>query len=169
MTDQNSYVSETLNSLRGRQRQAWLRGERLLVESLASAAPTPLQENELHELIVAEMVKGKPWKPETLEQVGGTQGIGVNFLEETFASVHADPRFRRHGVATRGILRALLPDLDGELRLITPIDPEGTPIGEPDASASGSLSSGTNANNPPVNASGSPGSHAATSNVSSRP
>ena len=143
--------------------------------------------------LLAEMVKGKPWKPETLEQVGGTQGIGVNFLEETFASVHADPRFRRHGVATRGVLRALLPDLDteikgamrshaelltasgyqdrptdfndlmrildGELRLITPTDPEGTTlseIGEPDASASGSLSPGTNANNPPAHAGGSP-------------
>lgn len=145
--------------------------------------------------LLAEMVKGKPWKPETLEQVGGTQGIGVNFLEETFASVHADPRFRRHSVATRGILRALLPDLDtdikggmrshaellsasdyqdrptdfndllrildGELRLITPTDPEGTPIGEPDASASGSFvsrsgTSGANANNPPAHAGGAP-------------
>jgi formylglycine-generating enzyme required for sulfatase activity len=153
--------------------------------------------------LLAEMVKGKPWKPETLEQVGGTQGIGVNFLEETFASVHADPRFRRHGVATRGILRALLPDLDtdikggmrshaelltasgyqdrptdfndllrildGELRLITPTDPEGTTLGEPDASASGSLSSGSHtshsgpsgsiANNPPAHAGGSPSSY----------
>jgi formylglycine-generating enzyme required for sulfatase activity len=148
--------------------------------------------------LLAEMVKGKLWKPETLEQVGGTQGIGVNFLEETFASVHADPRFRRHSVATRGILRALLPDLDtdikggmrsqaelltasgyqdrptdfydllrildGELRLITPTDPEGAPIGEPDASASGSHTShsgpsGTIANNPPAHAGGSPSSY----------
>jgi hypothetical protein len=145
--------------------------------------------------LFAEMVKGKPWTTSTLLQVGGTQGIGVNFLEETFSSPQANPNHRRHAVAARGVLRALLPELgtdikghmrshaelltasgyqdrptdsndllrilDGELRLITPTDPEGTPIGEPDAAASGSLASrsgpsGANANNPPAHAGGSP-------------
>ncbi len=36
--------------------------------------------------LFAEMVKGKPWIPATLHEVGGTEGIGVNFLEETFSS-----------------------------------------------------------------------------------
>ena len=35
--------------------------------------------------LFAEMVKNKPWTPETLDQVGGTRGIGINFLDETFA------------------------------------------------------------------------------------
>ena len=108
------------------------------------------------------MVKRKPWQPLTLEQVGGTSGVGVNFLEETFSSVHSDPRFRRHAVAARGVLRALLPELgtdikghmrtqadlldasgyadrpsdfadllrilDGELRLMTPTDPDGASL-----------------------------------------
>ena len=109
--------------------------------------------------LFAEMVKGKPWTPTTLEQVGGTEGVGVNFLEETFSSPQANPRHRLHAVAARGVLNALLPELgtdikghmrsqaellevsgykdrpsdfndllrilDGELRLITPTDPEG--------------------------------------------
>src|SRR5262249_59822693 len=34
--------------------------------------------------LFAEMVQGKPWTPATLKQVGGTEGVGVTFLEETF-------------------------------------------------------------------------------------
>jgi len=109
--------------------------------------------------LFAELIKGKPWRHVTLEQVGGTQGIGVNFLEETFSSPQANPRHRLHAIGARGVLRALLPELgtdikghmrsqadlleasgyrdrpfdftdllrilDGELRLITPTDPEG--------------------------------------------
>jgi formylglycine-generating enzyme required for sulfatase activity len=63
----------------------------------------------------------------------------------------------------------LLRILDGELRLITPTDPEGTTIGEPDASASGSLSSGTNANNLPAYAGGSPRSHTSGTNANNPP
>ncbi len=109
--------------------------------------------------LFAEMVKGKPWKPATLEDVGGTEGIGVNFLEETFAARTANPKHRQHQQAAREVLKCLLPEvgtdikghmrshaelleasgyqkrpkefeellriLDGELRLITPTDPEG--------------------------------------------
>ncbi len=109
--------------------------------------------------LFAEMVKDKPWTPATLRQVGGTEGIGVNFLEETFSSPQANPRHRLNSVAARRVLNALLPELgtdikghmrsqaelldvsgyrerpsdfndllrilDGELRLITPTDPEG--------------------------------------------
>ena len=109
--------------------------------------------------LFADMVKSKPWTAATLQQVGGTQGIGVNFLEETFGSRDANPRHRPHAVAARGVLRSLLPELhtdikggmrshadllaasgyqdrpadfndlliilDGELRLITPTDPDG--------------------------------------------
>ncbi len=36
--------------------------------------------------LFAEMVKGKPWAPSTLKAVGGTQGVGVTFLDETFSA-----------------------------------------------------------------------------------
>ena len=41
--------------------------------------------------LFAEMVKGKPWTPATLREVGGTEGVGVTFLEETFGSPQAHP------------------------------------------------------------------------------
>jgi formylglycine-generating enzyme required for sulfatase activity len=106
--------------------------------------------------VFAEMVKGRPWSPGTLKEVGGTQGVGVAFLEETFSSA----ALRKHQQAAQGVLRALLPEsgtaikghlrshddlaaasgygarpqelnhllrtLDHEVRLITPTDPEGT-------------------------------------------
>src|SRR5262249_41586431 len=106
--------------------------------------------------VFAEMVKGRPWSPGTLKQVGGTQGVGVAFLEETFSSA----ALRAHQRAAPGGPKALLPEsgtaikghmrsheelaaasgyaarpqeldhllrtLDQEVRLITPTDPEGT-------------------------------------------
>ncbi len=33
--------------------------------------------------LFAEMMKGKPWTPAALKAVGGTQSVGVTFLEET--------------------------------------------------------------------------------------
>ena len=47
--------------------------------------------------LFAEMVKGKPWTPTTLRAVGGTEGVGVAFLEESAA-----PRpHRRNTVSIR--------------------------------------------------------------------
>ncbi|MEQ9406431.1 MAG: bifunctional serine/threonine-protein kinase/formylglycine-generating enzyme family protein [Fuerstiella sp.] len=108
--------------------------------------------------LFAEMMKGRPWTPASLRQVGGTTGVGVTFLEETFSASTAPPEHRRHEAAARAVLQALLPDsgadikgqmksrlellhvsgcpadspefddlirmLDGELRLITPVDTE---------------------------------------------
>ena len=44
--------------------------------------------------LFAEMVKGKPWTPATLKAVGGTEGVGVTFLEETFSATTAPPEHR---------------------------------------------------------------------------
>jgi serine/threonine protein kinase/formylglycine-generating enzyme required for sulfatase activity len=118
--------------------------------------------------LFAEMVKGKQWTPATLKEVGGTAGVGVTFLEETFSAAGAPPEHRYHQKAARAVLKALLPEsgtdikgtmrshaellaasgyagrprdfddllriLDGEVRLITPTDPEGRE--EADASPS---------------------------------
>ena len=109
--------------------------------------------------LFAEMMKGKPWTPASLKAVGGTEGVGVTFLEETFSVATAPPEHRYHQKAARANLKALLPEtgsdikghmrsyaelleasgygsrpkdfddllriLDNEIRLITPIDPEG--------------------------------------------
>src|SRR5271157_279527 len=70
--------------------------------------------------LFAEMVKGKPWAPETLRDVGGTEGVGVTFLEETFSSPQANPKHRLHQKAAQAVLKALLPetgtDIKGQMR-----------------------------------------------------
>jgi formylglycine-generating enzyme required for sulfatase activity len=70
--------------------------------------------------LFAEMVKGKPWTPTTLKEIGGTQGVGVTFLEETFAAPSAPPQHRLHQKAAQAVLRALLPetgtDIKGHMR-----------------------------------------------------
>ena len=110
--------------------------------------------------LFAEMVKGHPWTPATLKEVGGMDGVGVKFLEETFSSPRSNPNHRYHAKAAQAVLKALLPEtnadikgrmrpmeelrvisgyadrpgefagliriLDTELRLITPVDSEGS-------------------------------------------
>jgi hypothetical protein len=50
--------------------------------------------------LFAEMVKGKPWNPATLRDVGGAAGVGVTFLEETFSARSANPQHRPNPEAT---------------------------------------------------------------------
>src|SRR6185437_1176294 len=52
--------------------------------------------------------------------VGGTAGVGVTFLEETFSSSTANPWHRLHQKAARAVLKSLLPesgtDIKGHMR-----------------------------------------------------
>src|SRR5262249_13718415 len=57
--------------------------------------------------LFAEMVKGKPWTPTTLQTVGGAEGVGVAFLEETFSAPTAPPEHRLHQQVARAVLQAL--------------------------------------------------------------
>ncbi len=70
--------------------------------------------------LYAEMMKGKPWNPATLKAVGGTKGVGVTFLEETFSASTAPPEHRFHQKAAQAVLKALLPetgtDIKGQMR-----------------------------------------------------
>lgn len=66
--------------------------------------------------LFAEMVKGKPWVPATLAEVGGTAGVGVRFLEETFSSRSANPKHRVHQEAARRVLTALLPEVGADIK-----------------------------------------------------
>jgi hypothetical protein len=70
--------------------------------------------------LFAEMVKGRPWTPATLKHVGGSRGVGVTFLEETFCSRAAPAEHRLHQAAARAVLSFLLPgrgaDIKGHMR-----------------------------------------------------
>ncbi len=66
--------------------------------------------------LFAEMIKGKPWTPATLKKAGGTEGVGVTFLEETFSASTAPPDHRYHQKAARAVLKALLPDSGADIK-----------------------------------------------------
>jgi serine/threonine protein kinase/formylglycine-generating enzyme required for sulfatase activity len=66
--------------------------------------------------VFAEMVKGKPWTPVTLKAVGGMKGVGVTFLEETFAAPTTSPQHRLHQRAARAVLKALLPEAGTDIK-----------------------------------------------------
>ena len=70
--------------------------------------------------LFAEMVKGKAWTLATLRDVGGTEGVGVTFLEEKFSSPQANPERRLHQKAAQTVLKSLLPvtgtDIKGQMR-----------------------------------------------------
>lgn len=66
--------------------------------------------------LFADMMKGRPWVPGSLEDVGGAGGVGVAFLEEAFEGKSAPPSHRVHQQAARGVLKALLPEADTDIR-----------------------------------------------------
>jgi len=59
--------------------------------------------------LFAEMFRSKPWTPASLRTVGGAEGIGVAFLEESLGDHVQDPRRRMHRQAAQNVLKALLP------------------------------------------------------------
>jgi hypothetical protein len=66
--------------------------------------------------LFADMMKGKPWTPASLKAVGGTEGVGVTFLEETFSAATAPPEHRYHQKAARAVLKALLPETGSDIK-----------------------------------------------------
>ncbi len=70
--------------------------------------------------LFVEMFKAKSWTPATLRAVGGTEGVGVAFLEETFSSAQANPKHRVHQRAAQAVLKKMLPetgsDIKGQMR-----------------------------------------------------
>ena len=69
--------------------------------------------------LFAQMVRSRPWVPETLNAIGGARGVGIRFLEDTFGSTSAPLTYRVHQVASREILRALLPAPGTDIRACT--------------------------------------------------
>jgi eukaryotic-like serine/threonine-protein kinase len=66
--------------------------------------------------LFAEMMKGRAWTSASLKAVGGTEGVGVTFLEETFSAATAPPEHRYHQKAARADLKALLPETGSDIK-----------------------------------------------------
>ena len=69
------------------------------------------------------MMRNKVWMPATLKEVGGTKGVGVTFLEETFSASTAPPEHRYHQKAARAVLKGLGNRLDRLERELPRLDP----------------------------------------------
>ena len=66
--------------------------------------------------LFAEMFRAKPWDVASLRRVGGAEGIGMTFLEETLGHAATNPHRRLHQEAARRVLRALLPERGTDIR-----------------------------------------------------
>ncbi|MEM7557907.1 MAG: serine/threonine-protein kinase, partial [Planctomycetota bacterium] len=55
-----------------------------------------------------QMMQAKSWRPQTLQELGGIEGVGVKFLQETFGKL-APARYRVHAEAAQRVLGALVP------------------------------------------------------------
>jgi len=66
--------------------------------------------------LFAQMLRGKPWTRAALNEVGGTTGVGVTFLEETFSAKTAPPEHRYHQKAARAVLKELIPNSGADIR-----------------------------------------------------
>jgi serine/threonine protein kinase/formylglycine-generating enzyme required for sulfatase activity len=132
--------------------------QRKFIEQAVAGLAQEGKVNSLNLALFSEMFKSKAWTPAALKEVGGAEGIGLTFLEETFSATTAPPEHRYHQEAAQGVLKALLPEsganikgqmkshrellaatdyesrpndfddliriLHGEIRLITPTDPQ---------------------------------------------
>ena len=62
------------------------------------------------------MMKGRAWTAAALKEVGGAEGLGVRFLEDTFVSPSANPKHRAHQKAARAVLKELLPETGSDIK-----------------------------------------------------
>ena len=66
--------------------------------------------------LFADMFKHRSWTPATLKSLGGTAGVGVTYLEETFSAPNSPPQHRVHQQAARAVLKLLLPEAGSEIK-----------------------------------------------------
>jgi eukaryotic-like serine/threonine-protein kinase len=66
--------------------------------------------------VFSEMMRGRPWTRATIRELGGIEGLGIRYLEETFESRSAPPSHRVHARAAQGVLEQLLPNPSSVIR-----------------------------------------------------
>ena len=67
-------------------------------------------------VLFAEMLRHRDWRTKTLRELGGMEGIGETFLEESFSARTAPMPHRVHQRAAQAVLQALLPDARSDIR-----------------------------------------------------
>ena len=67
-------------------------------------------------ILLAEMLRHRDWKIKTLRDLGGIEGIGETFLEESLCARTAPMPHRVHQRAAQAVLQALLPEARSDVR-----------------------------------------------------
>lgn len=66
--------------------------------------------------LFAEMVKSRDWSLSTLGRLGGSIGIGSQFLSESFSVAYAPARQRQHAEAAKSVLKSMLPTTGTDIK-----------------------------------------------------
>jgi serine/threonine protein kinase/formylglycine-generating enzyme required for sulfatase activity len=66
--------------------------------------------------VFAELMRDRPWTLESFAAIGGAEGVGVAFLEDSFSARDCSPIRKRHAAAAKRVLKALLPPHGSALR-----------------------------------------------------
>jgi eukaryotic-like serine/threonine-protein kinase len=66
--------------------------------------------------LLVEVVRRRAWTPATLIALGGVDGIGLTFLQETFDRDASPPSYKELAVGAKAVLQALLPASSSTLK-----------------------------------------------------
>lgn len=66
--------------------------------------------------LYADTVKSREWNLAAIKEIGGIEGVGLSFLNESFNSKYAKPENRRHAEAAQAFLSQLLPPRGFEIK-----------------------------------------------------
>lgn len=94
----------------------WTAEQRAFIEQACRGLAIERKVSPVRLSVFAEMMRKWPWLPSSLQEVGGTEGVGVTFLEETFSSRYAPAEFRVHKTGVQAVLRDLLPAIGSDIK-----------------------------------------------------
>ncbi len=66
--------------------------------------------------LFAHLMRNRSWVPATLRKVGGLEGLGIKFLDESFGSPNAPFNRRKHLDAASNVLSCLLPSSNDTIK-----------------------------------------------------
>lgn len=92
------------------------REQRKFIDEAVSSLAVDGHTSPVQLSLFAEMIKDKSWTTATLRQAGGTEGIGVAFMEAKLNGPGAHPMLRSHVEIVRQVLELLLPQSSTSLK-----------------------------------------------------